>query len=271
MRTKSWRYLAILLVVALGLVAGCSQGAQAPAGGSTPAAESSGPNIDRIKQAGKIVVLMDATFRPMEYKDEAGQIVGFDVDLAQAFADELGVQLEIQNVNWDGIFVALDQGKGDMVMSSVTITEERAKEMDFSKPYYAAGQMIVVPAGTEGINGPDDLMGKVVAVQIDTTGQEAAEDIEGIAEIRKFDGGAETMLAVEQKKVDAGVIDAMVALDYAKNHPGVKVVTPEPFTTENIGAAFKKGSPDLVEAFNAFIDAAQADGRMDAILEKWGM
>jgi polar amino acid transport system substrate-binding protein len=242
---------------------------RAPAA-SPAAAAATGPNIDRIKKVGKLVVLMDATFRPMEFKDESGNIVGFDVDVADAFAKSLGVKLEVQNINWDGIFVGLQQSKGDMILSSVTITDERKKEMAFSQPYYAAGQMIVVPADNTTIKGPNDLKGKTVAVQIDTTGQEAAEKIGGL-DIRKFDGGAETMLAVEQGKVDAGVIDAMVALDFVKNHPKVKVVDRKPFTSEDLGAAFRKDSEDLVKAFNDFVAAAKKDGTYDKILQKWGM
>jgi polar amino acid transport system substrate-binding protein len=242
---------------------------------ATPAATkpaASGPNIDRIKSAGKLVVLIDATFRPMEFKDEQGRTVGFDIDLANEFAKSLGVTAEFQNVNWDGIFVSLQQGKGDVIMSSVTITEERKKEMAFSNPYYLAGQVIVVPASDTAIKGPNDLSGKTVAVQIDTTGQEAAEKITGIKEIRKFDGGAEALLAVEQKKVDATIIDAMVALDYVKEHSAsVKAADRKPFTTEEIGAAFKKDATDLVTAFNSFVNAAKADGRMDTILNKWGL
>jgi polar amino acid transport system substrate-binding protein len=243
----------------------------APAAAPTAApAAATGPNIDRIKKAQKIVVLQDATFRPMEFKDEKGDIVGFDVDLADAFAKSLGVKLEVQNINWDGIFVALKQGKGDMILSSVTITDERKKEMAFSQPYYAAGQVIVVPATDTTIKGPNDLKGKSVAVQIDTTGQESAEKIGGL-DIRKFDGGAETMLAVEQGKTNAGIIDVMVALDFAKNHPKVKVVDKKPFTTEDLGAAFQTGSTDLVKAFDDFIAAAKKDGTYDKILQKWGM
>ena len=242
---------------------------RAPAA-SPAAAAATGPNIDRIKKVGKLVVLMDATFRPMEFKDESGNIVGFDVDVADAFAKSLGVKLEVQNINWDGIFVGLQQSKGDMILSSVTITDERKKEMAFSQPYYAAGQMIVVPADNTTIKGPNDLKGKTVAVQIDTTGQEAAEKIGGL-DIRKFDGGAETMLAVEQGKVDAGVIDAMVALDFVKNHPKLKVVDRKPFTSEDLGAAFRKDSEDLVKAFNDFVAAAKKDGTYDKILQKWGM
>jgi polar amino acid transport system substrate-binding protein len=278
MRRSHLYPLVVILIVALSLVISCQQPAAAPAPAKPAAttapaaapATATSPNIDRVKKAGKIVVLMDATFRPMEFKDEKGAIVGFDVDVAEAFASSLGVKLEVQNINWDGIFVALKQGKADMVLSSVTITDERKKEMAFSQPYYAAGQMIVVLADNTTIKGPDDLKGKVVAVQIDTTGQEAAEKIGGL-EIRKFDGGAETMLAVEQGKVDAGVIDAMVALDFAKTHPKVKVADKKPFTTEDLGAAFQKDAEDLVRAFNDFVGTAKKDGTYDKILQKWGM
>lgn len=241
----------------------------APTATTKPAA--AGPNVDRIKKAGKLVVLMDATFKPMEFKDEKGTIVGFDVDMADAFAKYLGVKLEAQNINWDGIFVGLKAGKGDMIQSSVTITEERKKEMAFSQPYYLAGQVIAIPADNTDIKGPNDLKGKVVAVQIDTTGQEAAEKIAGIKELRKFDGGAEVMLAVEQKKVDAAVLDVMVVLDYIKDHPKVKVTDRKPFTTEEIGVAFQKDATDLVQAYNDFLASIKKDGTYDKILQKWGL
>ncbi len=297
MRKTNRVYLLIMLVVALAMVVSCQTPAAAPtaaptkapaattapvattapaattaaAPAATTAPAASGPTIDRIKKAGKLVVLQDATFKPMEFKDESGKIVGFDVDMASAFAKSLGVTLEVQNINWDGIFVALTQGKGDMILSSVTITDERKKSMSFSQPYYQAGQVIAIPAGTTNIKSPSDLAGKVVAVQIDTTGQEAAEKIAGIKELRKFDGGAEVMLAVEQKKVDAAVLDVMVVLDYIKTHPNVTVTDRKPFTTEDIGAAFQKDATDLAKAFDAFVAASKKDGSYDKILGNWGL
>lgn len=243
----------------------------APTAAPTKPAAASGPNIDRIKKAGKLVILHDATFKPMEYKDEKGNMVGFDIDIGAAFAKYLGVTAEDQNINWDGIFVGLTQGKGDMILSSVTITDERKKTMAFSEPYYAAGQLIAVPADNTDIKSQADLAGKVVAVQIDTTGQEAAEKIPGIKELRKFDGGAEVMLAVEQKKVDAGILDSVVVLDYIKDHPKVKVTDRKPFTTEDYGAVFAQNATDLVQAFNSFLAGIKKDGTYDQIRTKWGL
>ncbi|MGQ9676704.1 MAG: basic amino acid ABC transporter substrate-binding protein, partial [Chloroflexota bacterium] len=230
-----------------------------------------GPAVARIKKAGKLVVLVDATFTPMEFKDEKGEIVGFDVDLAKELGKRLGVQVEFQNIAWDGIFAALKTNKGDMVWSSVTITDERKKEMAFSDPYYAAGQAILVPASNTEIKGPDDLKGKVVAVQIDTTGQEAAEKIVGIKEIKKLDGGSEACIMTEQGKADATIIDIMVAGYFAQQHPKVKLVSYTPFTKEDLGVAMRQDDADLVKKVNEILAQMKSDGTIDKTLQKWGM
>ena len=134
---------------------------------AAPAAATS-PTLDRIKKAGKIIVASDATFAPMEFKNEKGEIVGADIDIAAEIAKDLGVKLEVANTNWDAIFASLKSGKADMIISSVTITEERSKEMAFSKPYFAGGQVIVVKKDNTSIKGPTDLKDKVVGVQLDT-------------------------------------------------------------------------------------------------------
>lgn len=289
-RHLSWVSLVILVALLVSLAAGCTQTPAAsptaapaptkaaeatkapePTKAATPAAGAVGPALQRIQKAGKLVVLVDATFMPMEFKDEKGEIVGFDVDLAKELAKRLGVQLEFQNITWDGIFAALKTNKGDMVWSSVTITEDRKKEMAFSNPYYLAGQAILVPATNTDIKGPEDLKGKVVAVQIDTTGQEAAEKIAGIKEIKKLDGGAEACIMTEQGKADATVIDIMVAGFFAKEHPKVKLVSNKPFTTEELGIAMRKDDADLVEKVNEILAQMKADGTMDKALEKWGL
>jgi len=193
---------------------------------------ATGPTIDRIKKAGKLIMLTDATFKPMEYVDSSGKVVGVDVDIATEIAKELGVTLQVQKTAWDAIFASLKTGKGDAILSSVTITDARKKEMLFSDTYYASGQLIAVRATNTTIKGPSDLAGKVVGVQIDTTGQEAVEKIPGVKEIKKYDGGADTMAAVDAGRVEAAVMDAPVALAYVKEHPTVKVVDTKPFTTE---------------------------------------
>lgn len=300
-RSLFWVSLVVLTTLLVSLVAGCAQQATPtpttapaqpqtaeptkptpaspvptveptkPVATSTQPSAAAGPAVQRIQKAGKLVVLVDATFKPMEFKDEKGEIVGFDVDLAKEIAKGLGVQLELQNIAWDGIFAALKTAKGDMIVSSVTITDERKKEMAFSDPYYAAGQAILVRSDNTDIKGPEDLKGKVVAVQIDTTGQEAVEKIAGVKEVKKLDAGSEACIMTEQGKADATVIDIMVAGYFAKEHPKVKLVSRKPFTQEDLGIAMRKDDADLVQKVNELLAKMKSDGTIDKALEKWGM
>jgi len=122
------------------------------------------------KEPTKITIATDATWPPMEMVDTNKNIVGFDIDLMNAAAKAGGFTVEFKNTAWDGIFAGLENGKYDAVMSSVTITDERKKTMDFSLPYINAGQILVVKNETQGVTKLDDLKGKTVGAQIGTTG-----------------------------------------------------------------------------------------------------
>src|SRR6266850_790199 len=127
-------------------------------------------SLDRVRKSGELRVGTDATYPPFE-SAEGGEFSGFDIDLANAIARELGVKARFINASFDGIFPALQNGIFDVVMSSVTITPERSASMLFSDPYYASGQLIAIRKGTPGITKPEDLPGKKVGVQISTTAQ----------------------------------------------------------------------------------------------------
>ena len=126
--------------------------------------------LDRVHKSGELRIGTDATYPPFETA-EGGQYTGFDIDLGTAIARELGVKPRFVNAAFDGIFPALQNGTFDVVMSSVTITPERSASMLFSDPYYDSGQLIVVNQDRQGITTPDDLKGKTVGVQINTTAQ----------------------------------------------------------------------------------------------------
>src|SRR3982751_1721057 len=135
-------------------------------------------SLERVRRSGELRVGTDATYPPFE-SAEGGVYEGFDVDLAKAIARELGVQARFINSGFDGIFPALQNGSFDVVMSSVTITPERSASMLFSDPYYDSGQLIAVNENTQGVTTPDDLKGKRVGVQINTTAQYELEKREG--------------------------------------------------------------------------------------------
>lgn len=217
------------------------------------------------------VFASDATWPPMEFVDENGNIVGFDMDLLAAVADAAGFEYEVQNTAWDGIFAGLANGAYDAVISSVTITDDRAKVMDFSDPYINAGQILVVPAGYSGGDKLADFVGKTVGVQQGTTGDFAVEDVSGVERKAYDDVG----LAVEDLvngNLDAVVCDSVTAIDYVaanENFKGKLKILGEPFTEEEYGIAVQKGDTELLALINKGLAAVFASGKQEELVQKW--
>jgi polar amino acid transport system substrate-binding protein len=230
-----------------------------------------GPGVDRVKKAGVLKVGSDITYPPFEYM-EGNQPVGFDVDLAQAIAKELGVKLEYINTAWDGIFAALKAGKFDMLLSGITITEERKKAFDlaFSDPYFLSGQGVAVRKDNDQIKTEADLKGKVVGVQINTTGQYAVEKIPGVKEIKKYETLPETYIDLAAGRLDAVVGDYPVIAENVKNNDKIKIVEGlklgEP---EALGIPVRASEKDLLEVVNKVIRDLKASGEYDRMVQKW--
>ena len=199
------------------------------------------------KEPAKITIATDATFPPMEMVDENKAIVGFDVDLMNAAAKAGGFTVEFKNTAWDGIFAGLADGKYDAVMSSVTITDERKKTMDFSMPYVNAGQIIVVRSDMNGVTTLADLKGKTIGAQIGTTGAfeiDKVKDADKITE-KTYDEAGLAFADLANKRIDAVVIDTPVAANYAlqaAEYKGKLKMVGTAFTEEYYGVAVKKGN-----------------------------
>lgn len=215
-----------------------------------------------------IVIATDATWPPMEYVNEKKEIVGFDIDLMKAVAKEAGFTVEFKNTAWDGIFAGLEAGQYDAVMSSVTITEERQKTMDFSIPYINAGQVLIVRADTQGVRVLADLKGKTAGAQIGTTGYFEIEKVQGVTP-KSYD---ELGLAIEDLvngRIDGVVADTPIAADYALQQSNYKEklkIVGVPFTDELYGVAVKKGNTAVLEAVNKGLKAA-LDKKIDEKLK----
>lgn len=235
---------------------------------AVPAA--AGPGVDRVKKAGVLRVGSDVTYPPFEVM-EAGKPVGFDVDLAQEIAKALGVKLEYVNTAWDGIFAALKAGKFDMLLSGITITEERMKSYDlvFSEPYFESGQGIAVRAGEKGIKSERDLKGKVVGAQINTTGQYAAEKVPGIKEIKKYEQLPEAYTDLKAGRIAAVVADYPVIVANAKEDKGFKPVPGVILSKELLGIPVRKEEADLLEVVNKVIRDLKASGKYAQMKKKW--
>jgi polar amino acid transport system substrate-binding protein len=217
-----------------------------------------------------VSVATDATWPPMEMVNTSKKIVGFDIDYLTAVAKEAGFSVTFKNTAWDGIFAGLAAGRYDMIASSVTITDERKKQYDFSDPYINVGQILVVPKA-EAVKGLADLKGKQVGAQIGTTGAMEIKKVEG-AELKTYD---EIGLAFEDMVAGriAGVVcDEPTAAHYALQRSEYKAkfkIVGEPFTQESYGFVVKKGNQTLVDLLNKGIKAVKAKGLDEQLRKKW--
>jgi His/Glu/Gln/Arg/opine family amino acid ABC transporter permease subunit len=224
-------------------------------------------SLERVRRSGTLRIGTDASYPPLEYV-EGGQATGFDVDLGNALARELGVRAEYLNASFDGIFPALANGSFDAVISSVTITPERSASMLFTDPYYESGQRIAVRRGTAGIATLEDLSGKRVGVQINTTAQYDLEKREGIA-LTRYNTIDLALLDLQNGRIEAIVGDAPV-LQYMilRSFRDLELVGPR-FTDEKFGIALARSSDDLRRALNAALWRVQQSGEYDRLREKW--
>jgi lysine-arginine-ornithine-binding protein len=224
-------------------------------------------SLDRVRKSGELRVGTDATYPPFE-SSEGGDFSGFDIDLGRAIARELGVKARFINASFDGIFPALQNGIFDVVMSSVTITPERSASMLFSDPYYDSGQLIAVNQDRQGIATPDDLKGKTIGVQINTTAQFELEKKDGVT-VNKYNTIDLALLDLRNHRIDAVVGDAPV-LKYMifQSFRELKTVGRR-FTDEKFGIALAQNSEDLQQEINKALKKIRETGEYDRIHEKW--
>ena len=224
--------------------------------------------LEKVKKTGKLKVALNATYPPFEFFDnDKKEYMGFDIDMAKGLAKEIGVEAEIINTAWDGIIPGLLSKQYDIIISAMTITEERAKKVQFSDPYYYAGQIIVVRKEQTGIEKPADLKGKKVGVQIGTTGDFAASEVEG-AEVVRYDTIDLAVAALQNKNIDAVVSDAPTMASYAKVKEDI-TLSGDIFTAEEYGMAMRLEDKDLHEAVNKALANLKESGKIQEFMDNW--
>ena len=219
-----------------------------------------------------IVVAHDATWPPMEYVDSNKNIVGYSVDYIDAIAKETGVKVVHKNVAWSGIFAELAANRCDVISSSVTITEERGRVMDFSMPYYTVQQAVVVRKGT-AFKTEDDLKDKRLGAQISTTGYFAANKIIG-NKAKSYDAIGHAMEDLKNARLDAVLCDDPVAADFALQGGSNKDELEIAFVIdtaekEYYGFAVRKGDAETLEILNKGIQAVKDKGIEAELIKKW--
>ena len=212
----------------------------------------------------------DTTYPPMEtVDDKTGEIVGFDVDVMNAICERINCKAEFVTTAWDGIFAALAQGEFDMVVSGVSITEERDKIVDFSDPYLVVNQAILMRAEDEGMT-LDDMKkpGSKLASQTGTTNAQLAEDLVGRENVSLFDTFSGAVLALQNGDVQGVIIDGTSAAAYEQEFAGELIVGITGLNADPLGLVFQEGD-ELVDAFNEGLAEIKDDGTLDALIAKY--
>lgn len=226
---------------------------------------------EKAKSDAKVLrVGTEATYAPFEFQDDKSkEYIGFDMDLIRAVGKQMGYEVQIQNLSFDGLIPALEAGNIDLAASGMTITEERAKKILFSEPYYKAGISVMVKENNNDIKSFNDLAGKSVAVQIGTVSAEAASKIPN-AKVREFNNSSEVYLELGIGGVDAAINDLPVSAYYLQQNPncGNKIL-PEIRSVESYGFAMSKKDAELKAKVDAALAELKKNGEYEKIYMKW--
>lgn len=257
-------------VLALGLAA-CSSDADAPATSSTtPAAGGADTSLTDVEERGSIIVGTEGTYRPFSFhEDGAGDLTGYDVEVITAVADEMGLDVQFEETQWDAIFAGLEAGRFDVIANQVSITPEREGSYTFSAPYTISTGVVVVPEDNTDISSFADLSGKRTAQSLTSNWKTLAE--ESGAQIEGVEGWAQAATLVQQGRVDATINDKLTFLDYQQQQggdTGLKIAA-ETEDTSRSAFAFAQGDEALAAAVDEALATLAADGTLTEISEKY--
>ena len=225
------------------------------------------PNIQpQVAKVTTLVVGTDATLPPMEYTNK-GKYIGYDIDLTNFIAKELGAKVEIKNIPFDDLFTALEQKKIDVIVSAVTITDDRKKKYDFSDPYLNAGQVIITKIDNTTIKTTADLRGKKIGVQTGTTNEKQALLYTSPNLVIRYNDFVEATKALSNGQIDAIFNDLPGAKGTITDNPTLKIAS-DPFTNEYYGIVFRKGDPNVKQVNNA-LDSIRIKGYLTDLQQKW--
>lgn len=214
---------------------------------------------------GTLVMATNAEFPPYEYYED-GDIVGIDVEIAKAIAAKLGMELQIEDMAFDAIIPAVTSGKADFGAAGMTVTEERQRSVEFTDTYANSNQVAIVKEDSD-ITGSDALAGKIIGVQLGTTGDALATEIKDVT-VERYNKGLEAVQSLTQGKIDAVVIDQATAEAFVKKTEGIKILE-EKMSEEEYAIAIKKGNMELVEKMNEAIKELKEEGKIDEIVAKY--
>jgi len=258
---KTIKLFALFTLMAL-IMAGCSNNVS-----NTPAEQP------KAEEKTTLIMGLDDTFAPMGFRDEKGELAGFDIDLSKEVAARLGVTIEYQPIDWSMKETELNAGNIDFIWNGYTITDERLEKVAFSKPYLENSQIIVALADSQVVTKAD-LAGKSIAVQAESSALDAInaepDFVKSVKEIVEFSTNNEAFMDLEAGRSDALVVDEVLARYYMKQNGDEKYkVLEEDFGDEEYGVGLRKDDADLLTKLDAALDGMKKDGTYDKIYAKW--
>lgn len=265
-----WRWLPALVTILAALLVGCGSGEQAkPAGRATP--KRTMPADAKDPKPRVVRVGTDAAYAPMEFVDDTGNITGFDVDLIHEVAKQAGFEVKVENVSWDALFGMLANGELDVAISSITITDERKKTMNFSQPYYKSGQRLILHSRHKDANLTlDGMDGMQVGAQIGTTSAELVSKNHPKVNLRTYENIPFGLRDLDQGNLDGFVVDDPVGRYYVSRGEYLNLVfTDKEYTSEEFGIVIRKGDEELVKLINEGLGKAKESGVVDQLTDKW--
>ncbi len=233
---------------------------------STASAETASYDVETVED-GVLIMSTNAAFPPYEMTNDAGEYEGIDVEMAGEIAKRLGLELEIDDMDFDSALLAVQQGKSDIAMAGITVSEDRLLVMDFSDSYANGVQVIIVPEDSD-IASPDDLEGKLIGTQRATTGNIYCVDEYGEDAVITYDNGLTAVQALTNGQLDCVIIDNAPAQSFVEANPGLKILDTA-FAEEDYAIGVAKGNTQLLDAINSILAEMEADGTTQAIVDKY--
>ena len=246
--------------------AASSDAASSEAASSEAASETETAELSTV-EPGKLIMSTNAAFPPYEMTTDSGEFEGIDIETAQAIADKLGLELQIDDMDFDAALLAVQQGKSDMVMAGVTVTDERQNVMDFTDSYATGIQSIIVKEDSD-IASVDDLAGKKIGTQRGTTGYLYCSDDFGDENVVAYADGLTAVQMLNNGQVDCVVIDNAPAKEFIAANPGLKLLDTA-YVEEDYAIGVGKGNTELKDAINTALEELKADGTLQAIVDKY--
>ncbi len=233
-------------------------------------AEAKDNSWEKVKKAGVLSIGLDDAFPPMGFRIADGTLTGFDIDVAEELGKRLGIKIKWQPTAWDGVIHSLNSGKFDCIWNGMTITEERAKKVAFTKPYIMDGQIAVIRFNDKRFSKPCELGGKIIGVQKGSSAVEAVKDLPvPPAKIKEYKDNPMALLDLESKRLDAVVIDNVVGRYAVAKRLGKFKTIPGFISKEPFGIAFRKADKSLRKKVQSTIDQMVKDGTMAEYSKKW--